>query len=223
MNVLAIIPARGGSKGLPRKNILPVGGRPLIAWSIEAARGANCIHRVVLSSDDDEIIAVAKAYGCDVPFKRPETLATDEASSMDVVLHALEQLPNHDIVILLQPTSPLRTSADIDSAFELMMRSGAPSCVSVCPASESPYWMYSLGDQQRMHQLIKPAADATRRQELPPAYSLNGAIYIARTDWLHKHRSFIGNDTVAYVMPRSRSIDIDTEEDFLAMKKLTEK
>ncbi|MDD2991793.1 MAG: acylneuraminate cytidylyltransferase family protein [Zoogloea sp.] len=223
MKVLAIIPARGGSKGLPRKNILPLGGRPLIAWSIEAALGASCIHRVVLSSDDDEIIEVAKAHGCEAPFKRPDTLATDEASSMDVVLHALSQLPDHDVVVLLQPTSPLRTSADIDSAFELMMRSGAPSCVSVCPASESPFWMYSLSAQQQMHRLIKPEVDATRRQELPTAYSLNGALYIARTDWLLQHRSFIGEDSVAYVMPRSRSIDIDIEDDFVTVQKLIEK
>lgn len=216
MKVLALIPARGGSKGLPRKNILAANGRPLIAWTIQAAIDADCIDRVVLSSDDDEICAVAGEYGCDVPFKRPSALATDEASSIDVVMHALRELRGYDYIIVLQPTSPLRTSADINAAFNLMLDSDAPACVSICLADETPYWMYRLDAAGRMQALLELPAGITRRQDLPASYSLNGAIYIAKTDWLIKRKSFISSETVGYVMPKSRSLDIDTREDFMA-------
>lgn len=212
--VLAIIAARGGSKGLPRKNVLPAGGRPLIAWTIEAALKSNCISRVTLSSDDDEIIATALRYGCEVPFRRPADLASDTASSMDVVFHALDQVPGYDYVMLLQPTSPLRTAEDIDAAFALLRKSQAPACVSVCPVEESPYWMYRLEKQSRLHNILDLPEGVTRRQDLPPVYSLNGAIYIANTEWLKKRGVFVSNETVGYVMPRERSIDIDTPDDY---------
>ena len=138
MSTLALIPARGGSKGLPRKNVLPAGGKPLIAWTIEAALASACVDRVVLSSDDDEIMAVAEAYGCEVLFRRPPELSGDSASSLAVVSHALAQLPAFDHVMLLQPTSPMRLASDIDAAFELMCSQGAQACVSVCPVEESP-------------------------------------------------------------------------------------
>lgn len=220
MKILALIPARGGSKGLPRKNVLPAGGRPLIAWTIEAALGATCINRVVLSSDDDEIIAAARECGCDVPFRRPSSLATDEATAVDVVLHTLQELPGYDYLVLLQPTSPLRTSSDIDAAFNLMMSSGAPSCVSLCPADESPYWMYKIGEASRLEKLVESPAGVHQRQALPPIYSLNGAIYIVRTDWFMRNMGFISDETIGYVMPRERSIDIDTMDDFLAFQRL---
>ena len=212
--VLALIPARGGSKGLPRKNVLPVGGKSPIAWTIEAAEKAKCISRVILSSDDDEIIAVAKEFGCEVPYKRPEELASDKASSIDVVFHALKEIPGYDYLLLLQPTSPLRTSEDIDAAFALMLEKQAPACVSVCPVEESPYWMYQLEGQSRLRSVLEMPLEATRRQDLPNVYSLNGAIYIARVDWLLRQRSFMSCDTVGYVMPRERSVDIDTPEDY---------
>lgn len=213
-NVVALITARGGSKGLPRKNVLPAGGKPLIAWTVSAAQEAQCVGRVVLSSDDDEIMAVAAAWGCDVPFRRPGELASDTASSMDVVLHALDQLPGFDYVALLQPTSPLRTAADIDAAFALLQASGAPSCVSVCEAEQSPYWMYRLAENGKLHALLPEHSTASRRQDLPPVYVLNGAIYIARVDWLRATGSFLAEECIAYVMPRERSIDIDNVEDF---------
>jgi N-acylneuraminate cytidylyltransferase len=220
--VLALIAARGGSKGLPRKNVLMAGGRPLIAWTIAAAREAAMVSRVVLSSDDDEIIAVAKTWGCEAPFRRPAELAGDSSSSMDVVLHALEQLPGYEHLLLLQPTSPLRTGRDIDAAFALMQERGAPSCVSVCEAEQSPFWMYRLDEAQRMVSLLAPKPDVSRRQDLPPVYVLNGAIYVARCDWLQERRSFIGAETVAYRMPVERSIDIDTAADFAAFRHLVE-
>ncbi|MEI7967448.1 MAG: acylneuraminate cytidylyltransferase family protein [Betaproteobacteria bacterium] len=213
LSVLALITARGGSKGLPGKNLRPVNGRPLIDFTIAAARSAACVDRVVLSTDDDEIAHVAEAYGCIVPFRRPASLANDDAKSVDVVLDALDRLPPHDIVVLLQPTSPAREAADIDATVQRLLDAQAPSCVSVCIAEESPYWMFSLNERaQLLPILARPAA--TRRQDLPRVFLLNGAVYAARTDALRRMGSFVGDETVAYVMPRERSIDIDSLEDF---------
>ena len=217
---LALIPARGGSKGLPGKNILPVGGRPLIDWTIAAARGSRFVDRVVLSSDDDAIIATARACGCDVPFRRPAELATDTTPMIDVVLHALDALPEYQRVVLLQPTSPLRTSADIDAACEALDRSDAPACVSVSPVEQSPYWMYRLTDERRMQPLIDTGSQATRRQDLPEVFALNGAVYAARADWLRQQRTFVTSETIAHVMPLERSIDIDTAADLEAFKRI---
>jgi CMP-N,N'-diacetyllegionaminic acid synthase len=216
LRVLALIPARGGSKGLPGKNLLPVKGRPLLAYSVAAAQGARCIDRTVLSSEDEEIIAAALTYGCEVPFRRPARLATDRATSIDVVLHALDQLPGNEVIVLLQPTSPLRSSADIDAACACFAASGAPSCVSVSAVQQSPYWMYRLGERNRLRPIIAGSPGASRRQELPEVYALNGAIYVARVDWLRRSRNFVGEQTVAYVMPTERSIDIDSRADYEA-------
>ena len=213
LSVLALITARGGSKGLPGKNVRPVQGRPLIDFTIAAARAAALVDRVVLSTDDDEIARLAEASGCDVPFRRPAELASDEARSMDVVMHALDQLPRYDIVVLLQPTSPAREAGDIDATVQRLMDTDAPACVSVCAVEESPYWMFSLGECARLKPLLG-TPPAMRRQDLPPVYALNGAVYAARTDALHRMGSFLGPETVAHVMPRERSIDIDTLEDF---------
>jgi N-acylneuraminate cytidylyltransferase len=213
LSVLALITARGGSKGLPGKNVRPVQGRPLIDFTIAAARAAACVDRVVLSTDDDEIARVALACGCEVPFRRPAPLASDEAKSLDVVLHALGHLPGYDIVVLLQPTSPARTAADIDATVQRLLDAQAPACVSVCEAEESPHWMFWLDERARLTPLLDTPA-ATRRQDLPPAFVLNGAVYAARTSALRRMGSFLGPETVAHVMPRKRSIDIDTLEDF---------
>ena len=217
--VLAVIAARGGSKGLPGKNIRPVAGRPLIAWSIAAAQGSRSIDRTVLSSDDAAIMQAAQACGCDVPFRRPAHLASDDATSISVLLHALDELPGFEFVMLLQATSPLRSSADIDAACALLAQSGAPACVSVCLAEQSPYWMVRLGPGHELQPLLETPAGATRRQDLPAVYTLNGAVYVARTDWLRQTGSFISPQTVAHVMPAARSIDIDTLEDFEAFAK----
>lgn len=215
--VLAVIPARGGSKGLPGKNIRPAGGKPLIAWTIEAARGARLVDRVVLSSDDAAIIAVAREWGCEAPFVRDARLAGDETPTIDVVLDALARLPGYPWVVLLQPTSPLRLAADIDGAIRLCAERKAPSCVSVCAVRENPWWMYRLGGDGRLAPLI-PGAIPTRRQDLPRVVAPNGAVYVARADWLARERKFITTDTVAYEMPAERSLDIDTEPDLLQLQ-----
>ncbi len=220
--VLALVTARGGSKGLPRKNVLPAGGKPLIAWTIDAARGAAAVDRTIVSTDDDEIMDVARQCGAEVPFRRPAGLATDTATSVDVALHALDQLPGFEYLVLLQPTSPLRTSTDIDAAFRLMTEQGAPACVSVCPALESPYWMYRCEADGRLASLLPPPPGASRRQDLPDAWVLNGAVYIARCDWFRGQRGFVGPGTVAYRMDRERSVDIDTQADFDAFVRIVD-
>ena len=214
--VLAVIPARGGSKGVPGKNIRKVGGKPLIAWTIEAAKAAERVDRTILSSDDAAIIRVAQELGCEVPFVREARLADDKTPTMEVVLDAIQRCPGFAWVVLLQPTSPLRTGRDIDQAIDLCIEKKAPSCVSVSLARESPYWMYSLRPDGRLNPLLAQGMP-TRRQELPAVYALNGAIYVARSDWLARERKFVAEETVAYEMPLARSLDIDTESDFVQL------
>ena len=211
--ILAVITARGGSKGLTRKNILDLAGMPLIAWTIKAAKESRFISRVILSSDDDEIIEVAKQYDCEVPFKRPSNLATDDATSVEVLLHAIDKFPNYEFVALLQPTSPLRTAADIDAAFDLMMTSRAKSCVSVCETSKTPYWMYKLSEDGVLEKLLPSPERIDNRQAAPTTFELNGALYIIDTKLLCKKKSLIPENTIPYLMDRSRSVDIDCQSD----------
>ncbi|MEO1750163.1 acylneuraminate cytidylyltransferase family protein [Thiofaba sp. EF100] len=213
-NILALIPARGGSKGLPGKNILPLAGKPLIQWSIEAAHGSRFMTRVVVSSDDPAILAVARAAGAETPFVRPAELAQDDTPSMDVVLHALDQLPPVDWVVLLQPTSPLRSAEDIDQAIARCLETGAPACVSVSESPALPWWMFRVDATGRLVPFLDAAQRPQRRQEAPTLYTLNGAVYVARVEWLRKTRSFLSEETVAHVMPAERSVDIDTALDF---------
>jgi len=211
--ILAIIPARGGSKGVPRKNIRELAGKPLIAWTIEEAKKSKYIDRLILSSEDDEIIEVAKQYGCEVPFKRPIELAQDDTPGIDPVLHAIEQCPGYDYVVLLQPTSPLRTVEDIDGCIEKLLTSDVDFCVSVTEPEKSPYWMYTL-ENERMVPLLPQGELVARRQDLPKVYALNGAVYVAKISKLFNSRSFINNNTYSYVMSPKRSIDIDSVKDF---------
>lgn len=212
---LAVIPARGGSKGIPRKNIKEIAGKPLIAWTIEEAKKSKYITKLILSSDDEEIIEVAKQYGCEAPFVRPKALASDETPGVDPILHAIEQCPGFDYVIVLQPTSPLRTVENIDAAIEMLLAKENDFCVSVTEAKQSPYWMYNLNINGTMDSVIKQTNFAVRRQDLSPAYILNGAIYIAKTKPLKVTKSFLTSETLGYIMSEKHSIDIDTEEDFI--------
>lgn len=218
--MLGLLTARGGSKRVPGKNVRSVLGKPLVAWTVEAARQSTVLDRIVMSTDDDAIAAAASAAGADVPFRRPTHLASDLAGSADVVVHALEALPGYDLVVLLQPTSPLRAAEDIDGAIRACVQANAPACVSVTEAEESPYWMFRLEDDGRMRSIIERGSVPARSQDLPCVYVLNGAVYVARTEWFAAHRTFLGDETVGYVMPRSRSIDIDTEADFKAFERL---
>ncbi|WP_289140212.1 cytidylyltransferase domain-containing protein [uncultured Brevibacillus sp.] len=213
--VLAIIPARGGSKGVPRKNVRELAGKPLIAWTIEAGKKSTYIDELIVSSEDAEIIGVAEQYGAHVPFVRPKHLAADGTPGLDPVFHALTELPDYDYVVLLQPTSPLRLTEDIDRCIEQVLNSGVPAAVSVTEPEKSPYWMYTLQENRLMKPLIAQEEVPVRRQDLPPVYALNGAVYVAEVEWLWKSKSFVTEETSAFIMPKSRSYDIDTEDDFL--------
>ena len=209
MSLLALIPARVGSKGIPRKNIRELCGKPLIAWSIETAQKANYVDQIVVSTDDEEIADVARSYGAEVPFIRPDTLAQDDTLGIAPVIHALEQFPEVEQVLLLQPTSPLRTTDDIDGIVKMCQEAQAPAAVSICEPSKHPNWMFSCGKDGTLSPFTdKPIA--TLRQDLPKVYTLNGALYLAKTDWIQQNRSFLSPETLGYVMPPERSADIDT-------------
>jgi CMP-N,N'-diacetyllegionaminic acid synthase len=211
--VLAIIPARGGSKGVPNKNIRTLGGKPLIAWTIEAAQLSKYIDRLIVSSDDTRIIEVAITYGCEAPFVRPAELAQDDTPGIDPVLHAIEEIPGYDWIVLLQPTSPLRTADDIDGCIETCIEGKALCCTSVSESEKSPFMMLTLDEEQNVQSLF-PQLMTKRRQDLPVAYAENGAVYVTDTAWLIQERSFYSSRTKAYVMPKERSMDIDTHADF---------
>ena len=225
MEILAIIPARGGSKGLPRKNIRLLNGKPLIAYTIEEAKKSKYISRVIVSTEDDEIAKVSNKYGAEI-IKRPLELAKDDTPTVDVVLHVLDVLKvqsvKPDIVVLLQPTSPLRTSQDIDNAIKLFIENNCESVVSACEIEHSPYWSFKIEDGY-----LKPVFGESylkkRRQELPKVYMPNGAIYITTPDILRKYRSFYCKKTLPYIMPPEKSIDIDNELDFLLAELLVQK
>ena len=213
MKILALIPARGGSKGIPRKNIKNIAGKPLIVWTIEAALRSSRIDAVVVSTDDEEIATVALQAGAQVPFMRPAALASDTATGMAPVLHALDALPQFDAVLMLQPTSPLRSTEDIDTCLALAHARQAPAVVSVSEPDSHPYWTYRIADDLAMQPMVD-APLVTRRQDLPKAGALNGAMYFARADWLREHGAFVGPGTLAYMMPRERSVDLDTPFDW---------
>lgn len=212
--VLALIPARGGSKGVPRKNVRMLGGKPLIAWTIEAAIQSKYIDRVMLSSEDEEIIEVAKKWGCDVPFVRPKELAQDDTPSMEVILHGIEQVKGYDYIVLLQPTSPFRTTEDINKCIEKCVENNQESCVSIVEVSQNPYWMYTVKENEVLNPLIEIDDKYYQRQKLPKTYILNGAVYVASIEWLKQSKSFLSKNTTSVEMTKEKSIDIDTMLDF---------
>ena len=217
---LAIIPARGGSKGLIRKNILPLGGKPLLCHTILAAKRSGIIQDIVVSTNSDEIANVAYSEGIAV-IHRPPEYATDSSPTIDAILHALhccnEKGIHPDVVILLQPTSPLRTTEDIDLALALYQNGDCDSVISVTPTPHPPYWDMII-DSPYLKPIFNPDFLRKRRQDLPMAYMPNGAIYIASPEFLKRERSFYGERTIPYIMPADRSIDIDSEMDLLLVE-----
>lgn len=206
--LLGVVIARGGSRGLPKKNVRDVGGKPLVAWSVLAGAESSLLDRCVLSSEDEEIIEAARAHGADVPFRRPIHLASDETSAAAVVIHACAEIPGYDYVVLLQATSPLRTGADIDGCVRHCIDHDAPAAISVCRASKSPYWMFRL-DGGRLDPLFPELAGTGRRQELPEAYALNGAVYVVAIDTLRRLETFRPAGTIGYLMSAEHSVDVD--------------
>lgn len=216
---LAVITARGGSKGIPKKNVKMLFGKPLIAYSIQAAQKSKTLNKVIVSTDDKTIANVSKQYGADVPFLRPKYLASDTATSLSVLQHAVRYLEEKeqfraDMIVCLQPTSPLRSAHDIDQAVTLCSSSGADSVVSLCQVDYHPYWMKRVV-AGRVYPLIEMEDENKypRRQDLPPVYQLNGAICVTRRKTLLEEERVLGKNTLAYIMPPERSIDIDTTID----------
>ena len=215
-SVLGLIMARGGSKGLPRKNLRHIGGKPMIAWTVEAGKQSQCIDRLILSSEDEEIIDTVRQLECEIPFVRPENLAADESTALEVIRHAIESLPEkYDYLVLLQPTSPLRIANAIARCVELCYQKKAPACVTITESEKTPYWIYQLLDDRRMRPVLSGAERGVRRQDLPITYTLNGAVFVARSDWIIHQNDFLGPDTIGCKMPRVRSIDIDSETDLV--------
>jgi CMP-N-acetylneuraminic acid synthetase len=215
---LGLVVARGGSRGLPRKNVLPLAGKPLVAHTVEAARAARSLDRVILSSDDAEIIAAARAAGCEAPFTRPAELAGDTSSTVDVALHALDWLERREgyrpaILVLLPATAPLRRAEHIDGAVAaLVADEAAEAVVAVTEADYPPWWMLTI-EGDRLRWILPEGARADHRQQLPPAYRPNGSIYAVRTRALREQRTFYPRATGAYVMPREASVNVDSALD----------
>lgn len=216
--VIAVVPARGGSKGVPGKNLREVAGTSLLHRTLKAATASRHVDVVVVSSDDNAILEHASQIDGVLTLRRPIELAGDDTAMAPVVEHVLTTHPA-DIIVLLQPTSPLRETADIDGALERFVTVGADSLVSVCPTATSPYWMYRLGEGDRL-QSILPKPEVATRQELPHTYQINGAVYVVGSAWFRRHRVFSDGETIAYVMPRERSIDIDSETDLIVAEAL---
>jgi CMP-N,N'-diacetyllegionaminic acid synthase len=208
--VLAILCGRGGSKGLPHKNVLDLGGKPLVAWSVEAAKASTLLDRCVISTDDAAIADAARTAGGDIPFMRPAELATDTASIIDVMIDVVSKLPEtYDIIVLLQATSPFRTGQDIDDCVSLLVSTSANTCVSFSEMVKPPGFAVHIDENQRMKPL-EGSALLTRRQESAQHYMPNGAVYAVWTDFLLRERKVYSDDTAALVMPYERAIDIDT-------------
>jgi N-acylneuraminate cytidylyltransferase/CMP-N,N'-diacetyllegionaminic acid synthase len=212
---IGLITARGGSKSIPRKNIKLLAGKPLIAWTIEAALQRKELSRVIVSTDDEEIAEVAKQWGAEVPFIRPSELARDDSSSISAVLHAIHWMEENelfcpDYVMLLQPTSPFTTAEDIHQSIELARKHRAVAVVSVCEAVHHPYDCKRVLGDKTLADFISTDIVYLRRQDLPPAYAFNGAIYLSQRMALLRDQTFSPEGTIAYVMPKERSLDVDS-------------
>ena len=218
MKIIALIPARGGSKGIPKKNLALVGGKPLIAWTIEAALNSKHLDEIIVSTENEEIAECARKYGAKVPFLRPKELAADATLTIDVALHLInwyqtEYHNNPDYLLTLQPTSPFRITQDIDNAIAIVLTNEPDAIVSVYPANPHPYLTKKISKDGTLSDFIQTDKAYLRRQDMPPAYALNGAIYLNKVESLINEKSFLPEHTLAYVMPAERSLDIDDHWD----------
>lgn len=225
MKVLGLIPARGGSKGVVRKNIRLLNGKPLLAYTAETARRAKNLSRIILSTDDAEIAETGRKYGLEVPFMRPAELATDIAPSVEVVRHALIKMleagENFDAVCLLQPTNPLRRAEDIDNCIELLELSNADGVISLLPVPPefNPNWVYQKARDGSMKLINGDPEPVSRRQDLPPAFYRDGSVYLVRESVLIYQKSLYGRNVRGYLMNPEFSANIDTEADWRNVEK----
>jgi CMP-N,N'-diacetyllegionaminic acid synthase len=220
MRVLGLIPARGGSKGVARKNVRVLCGKPLLQWTTESALGARTLDRVVLSTDDEEIASVGRRCGVEVPFLRPSELACDDTATLPVVQHALQELEKagdrFDAVCLLQPTNPFRRAVDIDTCVDLLSVSNADSVMSVLrvPTECNPHWVYFCATDGSLTLSTGEPEPIVRRQLLPPAFHRDGSIYVTKRNAIVEQRSLYGMRVLGYEVDRARSVNIDTPADW---------
>jgi CMP-N-acetylneuraminic acid synthetase len=220
MRVLGLIPARGGSKGVPRKNIRTLGGKPLIAHTIDAARNATLVDRIVVSTDDVEIATTSKSLGADVPFLRPASLARDETPMFPVIVHALKAVIaggwTPEAICLLQPTFPFRRSEDIDACIEALQARGADCVISVhrVPHHFNPHWVYVEAEDGSLRLSTGEPEPIPRRQDLPSAFHRSGAVYVSRSSAILDRGSLYGDRVVGYETTTESSCNIDTPEDW---------
>lgn len=224
MRILGLIPARGGSKGVPRKNIRLLNGKPLLAYTAESALQAKTLTRVILSTEDEKIAEIGKSCGLEAPFMRPAELAQDTTPSLAVVRHALltlkESGEDFDAVCLLQPTNPLRRTEDIDACIGLFIESNADSVISVLPVPHeyNPKWVFWQNGDGKMSLSTGDTEIIPRRQDLPPAFHRDGSVYVTRSEIVINRRSLYGEKILGYEMPPEFSANIDTEEDWKAVE-----
>lgn len=221
MKVLFIITARGGSKGVPRKNIRKVGSLPLIAYKIIAAKKCSADKRIIVSTDDEEIAAVSIEYGAEVPFMRPDYLATDTAGSMDVVEHAMQWVNEHDqekydYICLLEPSSPFASCKDLDDALDLIEKSKADTLLGMKEVEVNKVFIHSLDCNGRLSNLYYAMKNlqSVRRQDQVKEYTMNGCMYIAKWSYFEAHKSFYSENSVPYIMPDESSIEIDSMHNY---------
>ena len=219
MTIIAIIPARGGSKTIPRKNIKLLAGKPLIVYTIETALKSKLLDRVIVSTDDEEIAVISKKHGAEVPFIRPRELALDTTPMLPVLQHAVSYVERNgkshvDIVVLLQPTSPFREVSDIKNCIEKLKNEKVDSVVTVCEAEHNPYFAMMKFQNDNLMPLLKTEKPITRRQEAPKVYRLNGAVYAVRRNVLINENKIFTDNTKAVIMSQERSIDLDRPIDF---------
>lgn len=225
MRVLGLIPARGGSKGLPRKNVRRLCGKPLLQYTVDVGLAVAGLARLVVSTEDDEIAQVARLAGAEVPFRRPAELAQDDTPMLPVVQHALRTLKERgdrfDAVCLLQPTNPFREVADVEGCLQLLVASGADTVVTVLPVPSefNPHWVYFADASGTLRLSTGAASPISRRQDLPPAFHREGSVYVTRTAVIERG-SLYGDRMVGYVIQRARVVNIDSMQDWQAAERL---
>jgi CMP-N-acetylneuraminic acid synthetase len=226
MRVLGFVPARGGSKGIPRKNIRPLNGKPLLQYTAESALAAKRLSRVILSTDDAEIAEVGRRCGLDVPFMRPAELAQDDTPTLPVVQHALRWLEergeHYDAMCLLQPTHPIRRAEDIDGCIDLLERTPATAVITILPVPPeyNPHWVYFQSDGGFLQISTGDKSPISRRQALPPAFHREGSVYVTRSQVIMEANSLYGDRLVGYPVDRAQRVDIDTLDDWAEAERL---
>jgi CMP-N,N'-diacetyllegionaminic acid synthase len=220
MKVLGIIPARGGSKGVPRKNIRLLNGKPLLQYTAEAALAAERMDRVILTTDDVEIAEVGRLCGLDVPFLRPPELARDDTPTLPVIQHALRRIEEkgerYDAICLLQPTNPIRRPGEIDACIELLERKGLDSVITVLevPAKYNPHWVFFESEEGLLHLSTGESSPIPRRQDLPMAYHREGSVYVARREVVMEQNSLFGKRVAGHLLNAMSTVNIDSLEDW---------